>query len=308
MFHAIALEKAAQGTPEWKAARKRGIGGSDAAAAIGVDNYRTPFDLYQEKLDLVPGFDGNWFTQRGTALEPVIRQHYAEKFGREVRIPDSILQHPEHKFMICSLDGFSDDGRIAEFKTATSYRGWGQDGTDQIPHNYLVQVQHNLAVTGAQVADLGVSIAGGEPRYFTIEADPELQGMIIHAESLFWEKVMSRTEPELMGIEEMRKRYQIQDGSYAVANPLMLEAITKLRQIKGHLSEVEADKEELTENVQRFLLQAGASVLIDETGAPLCTWNESQRNTVDSKKLKAEKPDVYAAYTKTSATRTFLLK
>lgn len=308
MFHAVALEKVAQGTPEWKAARKQGIGGSDAAAAIGVDQYRSPHALWLEKTGQSENFEGNWYTDRGLALEPVIRKHYSEKFGREVRVPEHILQHPEHKFMLCSLDGFSDDGRIAEFKTATHYRGWGVDGTDQIPHNYLVQVQHNLAVTGAQFADVGVSIAGNIPRYFVVEADKELQGMIIHAEQLFWEKVLSRVEPEQMSIEEMRQRYNIKEGTYAVANPMLLECVEKLRQIKSHLKEVEGNEEELKENIQRFLLQQGASTLIDETGVPLCTWNESTRNSVDSKKLKAEKPDVYAAYTKSSVTRTFLLK
>lgn len=308
MFHAIALEKVAQGTPEWRAARKRGIGGSDAAAAIGVDQYRSPHALWLDKTDQGEDFDGNWFTRRGIALEPLIRQDYSDKFGREVKIPEAILRHPKYDFMISSLDGFSDDGRIQEFKTATSYRGWGDPGTDQIPHNYLVQVQHNLAVTGAAVADVGVSIAGGEPRYFTIEADAELQGMIIHAEEMFWEKVKSRTEPEQMSIEEMRKRYNISEGSYAVADPVMLECIESLRKLKSHMAEVKNDEEELKENVQRFLLKQGASVLIDATGAPLCTWNEQSRTTVDSKRLKAERPEIYADFSKTGTTRTFLLK
>ena len=238
----------------------------------------------------------------------MIRQHYSDKFGRAVKIPDAILQHPKYNFMIASIDGFSDDGRIQEFKTASTSRGWGEEGSDQIPHNYLVQVQHNLAVTGAQVADVGVSIAGGEPKYFTIEADAELQGMIIHAEELFWQKVRDRVEPEQMSLEEMRKRYNIKEGTYAVANPDMLACIQELRSIKAQLSDIEANEETLKESVQRYLLCQGASSLIDDTGTPLCTWNEQTRTTVDSKRLKAERPEIYDDFSKTGAVRTFLLK
>ena len=317
MFHAISLANVTQGTDEWKAARKSGIGGSDAASVIGVDDqnsdyFRSPLDVYNEKLGIVADtYEENWFSRRGKALEPELRRDYAEKTGRTVRLPEHILQHPVHKFMICSLDGFTDDGRIQEFKTASHSKGWGTEGTDEIPQKFLVQTQHNLIVTGAEVADVSVSIGGMAPKYYEIPADRELQQLIIDSEENFWSKVMARIEPDPITIEEMKRKFIIHEGLGVNATPNIAQLVIQLREMKHIEKTAGIEIEKTKEMIQKFLLENGAEILIDpSTLLPLITWKQGKgRASFDSKSLQSSMPEVYAQFSKIGApVRTFLIK
>lgn len=300
MLNANILIEVEQGSEAWRAARKQGIGGSDAAAALGLDEYRTPLELYKEKLNLVPEFTGNFFTRRGQAMEPVLREEFKNKTGRESVVVNAILQHPEYKFMLSSLDGYSNDNRLQEYKTASSSRGWGEEGTDQIPQKYLIQVQHNLIVTGYEVADVLVSVAGGEPRLYEIPADKEVQQMIIDGEHDFWQKVTSQTEPDPTSIAELQKKFTISEGVPIAATPELETAVNKLFEGKQLVKEIEAESDSMKETIQKYLLLAGASVLFSADGnRKLCTWNEQKgRTTIDAKALQANFPDVYAQVSK----------
>mgnify|MGYP000710176240 CR=1 FL=1 len=59
--------------------------------------------------------------------------------------------------------------RVVEAKTSRSDRGW--KAPDVIPPYYVPQVQHYLAVTGAEVADVPVLFGGSDYQKFTVERD-----------------------------------------------------------------------------------------------------------------------------------------
>lgn len=177
--------------------RARGIGSSDAAAAIGLNPYFTAVELWQEKRGLAPAFLGNEATKWGKLLEPAVRQEYAEQTGRVVRLPADTLVHPEHEWVVCHPDGITDDRRLYEGKTARFGDGWGEPGTDQIPEHYLVQVQHALMVTLLPVADVAVLIGGQDFRLYEVPADVQLQAAILDAEAEFWQHVTEGTRPPL---------------------------------------------------------------------------------------------------------------
>ena len=163
----------------WLEERRKGIGGSDVAAIMGLSPWKTAYQVYQEKRKEVEDWSGNDLTDWGKRMEPAIRQWYSDKTGRDVRLPDKIMYHPQHPFMLASLDGFTDDGRVVEIKTARNGKEWGEPGTNQIPDYYAVQVHHYMTITGFQVADIPVSIAGGSPSLYVVEADKEISEMII---------------------------------------------------------------------------------------------------------------------------------
>lgn len=174
--------------------RSTGIGGSDAAAALGLNPYRSPVELWREKRGLDTPFAGNEATRWGQLLEPAIRQEYAERTGRVVRLPTETQRHPKAPFALCHPDGITDDRRLYEGKTARYPDGWGEPGTDEVPQHYLIQVQHNLMVMGLDVADLAVLIGGQDFRIYEIPADRELQEAILDGEADFWRHV-ERGEP-----------------------------------------------------------------------------------------------------------------
>lgn len=177
-------------------ARKHGIGGSDAAVALGLSPWKSALELWREKRGEGESTEETEPMRWGTLLEPVIRQEYSNRTGRVVRVPTDTMAHTGHPHMLAHPDGLTDDLRLFEAKTARSAQGWGEPGTDAIPQPYLIQVQHYLFVTGYMVADVAVLIGGSEYRQYEVPADAELQEMITEGEHDFWLRVKSGTPPE----------------------------------------------------------------------------------------------------------------
>jgi putative phage-type endonuclease len=171
--------------------RMLGIGGSDAAAVLGLSERKTALDVFLEKrgqkLD-EPETDDQLF---GRLLEPVVRDEYARRTNRVVEHgPHLKLRHERHPFIIGHPDGLVKSERLGyEGKTARTDRGWGEPGTDQIPQEYLIQVQHYLLITGYVAWDVAVLIGGQGFRIYHVEPDLELHEMIIEAEADFWARV-----------------------------------------------------------------------------------------------------------------------
>src|SRR6266550_2596225 len=193
------LERAVPGlvqrTPEWLAARRTGIGGSDAPAVLGLSPWRTPFEVWAEKTgDLTvderePNEAMNW----GTILERAILNEYSRRSGVET-VEVGLLRHPDLSWMICSPDAVAAD-RIVEIKTTRSSSGWGDQGTDEIRLHYLVQVHHNLIVSGAPLADVAVLIAGSDYRIYHVEPHDALYAQILDQDAAFWASVQALEPP-----------------------------------------------------------------------------------------------------------------
>lgn len=205
------------------AARAGGLGGSDAAAALGLSPWKTALELWHEKRTPVEPAEPSEPMRWGALLEPVIRQEYAERTGRVVRVPTDTLVHPQHAFMRANVDGLTDCRRLFEAKTARTSEGWGEPGTDAIPQHYLLQVQHYLMVTALPVADVAVLIGGSEYRQYEVPADPELQDMLVDGEAQFWRHVETAVPPELdldcpRALAIVRKLYAGTNGKILIAS------------------------------------------------------------------------------------------
>lgn len=215
------------------AARSLGLGGSDAAAALGLSPWKTPLELFREKRGEDAGTIAESEPMRwGSLLEPVIRQEYSSRTGRVVRVPETTLVHPAHAFMIANLDGLTDDGRLLEVKTARSAQDWGEPGTDAIPQHYLLQIQHYLIVTALPIADVAVLIGGSEYRQYEIPADAELQEMLVEGELEFWQRVESGEAPDAdltspRALDIVRKLFPDTNGQRVTAD----EALEQWRRV-----------------------------------------------------------------------------
>lgn len=201
--------------PSWLEARKRGIGGSDAGAAIGANKYRSNVDLWKEKTGAVEHED--------------ISDKPAVKFGKQAEEHLRALfalEHPEimidyhefymylndtYPFIYATLDGelTDENGRrgILEIKTATiqNAAGWNE-WKDGIPQTYYAQVLHQLAATGWSFvivfAYLRTPYSGTKARLIerTIERE-DVEGDIaylVEQEAAFWQAVKSGHQPPLI--------------------------------------------------------------------------------------------------------------
>src|SRR5262245_62641262 len=103
-------------TEEQVAERHTGLGGSDAAPALGLSPFKSALELFLDKRERRDLPDAAAYLRWGHLLEPVIRQEYANVTGRVVRLPPGTVRSAEHPFMLAHFDGVTDDGRVFEAK------------------------------------------------------------------------------------------------------------------------------------------------------------------------------------------------
>ena len=295
---------------QWLEERRKGIGGSDIAAIMGLSPWKTAYQVYQEKRKEVEDWGGNSITDWGKRMEPAIRQWYSDKTGRDVRLPDKIMYHPKHPFMLASLDGFTDDGRVVEIKTARSGKNWGEPETNQIPDYYAVQVHHYMTITGFQVADIPVSIAGSSPSLYIVEADKEISEMIIEACAKFWERVQSGNPPDPVTYADAVARFgSLKTEGAIVADDKEIHAIEGIKSVRAQIKELEEHEEAWK---ARIIIALGeqADTLIDSAGQTLVTYKLANgRKSFDAKAFEKDHPNLYLKYIKTSEPqRRFLVK
>src|SRR3990167_4211011 len=89
----------------WLAERRTGIGGSDVSAILGINKYKTPYQIWQEKRGEVPEFEGNERTKWGVLHEPLILEEYCKESGKKVLVEKKIIKHSEIPFLMGNVDG-----------------------------------------------------------------------------------------------------------------------------------------------------------------------------------------------------------
>jgi putative phage-type endonuclease len=193
-----------QGTPEWLALRRTGIGSSDAPVIAGERG--SVLELWAQKSGLVepetPDEDTARLFEWGHRLEPVVADWYADTTGRQLQRVNQMLRHPEVAYAFASLDRrVVGERRLVEIKTTR----FGWTGGEEVPGAVLAQVQHQLWVTGYEVADVAVLTGGSEPRVHEIPRDDTFIADLAFLEAEFWGWVMSGTRPPVDGSENARR-------------------------------------------------------------------------------------------------------
>lgn len=187
---------------DWLTVRKQGIGSSDAPTACGINPYKSMLELWLDKTGRLSAeevnISGHSPLYWGHKLEPLVAEFYQEKTGNKVRRVNAVLQHPDldKSFMLANLDYSvvgTNEVEILECKTT------GEHGIklwrDGVPLYVICQVQHQLAVTGKQLAHICVLLCGHETRIYQVERDEALIQQLIEAERQFWQYVQTDTPP-----------------------------------------------------------------------------------------------------------------
>lgn len=132
-----------QNTPEWLAMRKGKIGASDAPIIMKVSPWKTPYELWKEKLSLAES-QSNFAMERGTQMEPIARKALEDKLGMPLQA--KIKLHSERSWMMASMDAVSFDERtVAEIKCpGKADHELAMSG--QVPEKYFPQLQHQMEV------------------------------------------------------------------------------------------------------------------------------------------------------------------
>jgi putative phage-type endonuclease len=278
----------------WLKWRKAGIGGSDAAAIMGLDPWKSPLDIYIDKTTDTIDESTNLILERGLALEPLVAERYARETGRKLRRQPGRI-HPEHDFIRCSIDrqiltGKGNPTAQLEIKTANShvFRKFKMDG---IPEKYIVQIQHNLMVWGYDWSGFAVLCPDTwEMIHFDVERDDLLCEAIKAAEIEFWQRVIDRTPPEVdqrasVKVPEVGgelTRIETDEFRNAVA------ALREARQIAAEAGEI---LDSAKAKVQAIMADTGAQVA-QGAGMRFCHTQQAGRRTFNKKALQAAHPEI----------------
>lgn len=184
-----------QGTDEWLEMRKKYLGASDAPAVMKVSPWKTPFQLWEEKVGLEKGSHENAATRYGKEMEEPARQAY-EKYTSQLITPEVIF-HPTKNFMMASLDGLNLNGDvIVEIKNPNEEdHNLAKKG--KIPEKYWPQLQHQLdCLPGAMLHYW--SFRRGEGALVEVERSSSYTKTLVAAEEAFWEQVLGFEAPELL--------------------------------------------------------------------------------------------------------------
>jgi len=292
--------------------RKTGIGGSDAPPILGVSKFKTPLDIFLDKLDnniqeqkLTPAQE--W----GNKLEPVIIQKFMEETGFNCVLANNTFRHPKNNFMLANVDALiPEQNAILECKTTNAYKAkeWSDEGGDNIPDEYLIQCAHYAEVLDVPLVYIAVLIGGNDFRIYNYNRNEKLGNVIIGKEKEFWEKNVIAKEPPLpTNSQDVIKLWQHQvNGSSKIATTEIITHLEDLKIINSQMKALKKIRDEKSLEILNFMQEA--EVLINEVGQPLATWKMQQYNRFNNDLFKVENPNLYRQYTKQSQSRIFRLK
>lgn len=297
---------------QWLEARRKGIGGSDASAIMGQNPWASPLTVYFDKVGIAPEKAESEAMRQGTDCEEVVAKRFEKESGLKVRRCNKMFHHPEYPWMQANIDRqvITGDGSFVglECKTTSPFNQTDFNAGG-IPANYFWQCQHYMAVTGAKEWYLAVMVFSTAFHTFKIPRDETAIAQLIEAERSFWhDNVLLNVAPYPSGIDA---EDQVIDTIYANARYDAAANIDDMRSQLDLLALYEKDAESLDEKIkaikQQLKLRLGACTKAS-TGRWAVTWKDETRTTIDSKRLRAELPETFAMYSKTSVSRPLKIK
>jgi putative phage-type endonuclease len=313
-------------TPTAKEWRPFGLGGSDIGPLLGLSPYKTPLQLWAEKVSLSSNTTKDAIHLRfGQHVEPFIAQEYERQTGLRTVTHAPTIFHPDHGFMYAHVDRLvlAEDENLAaegqrifaqtllECKTASVFNRdeWGDPGSDQVPPGYLVQCVWYMAVTQCKRADLAVLLGNQDFRIYQIHRDMELENLVLdHARQFWFDHVLSKTPPSPVCEEDIRTLYPKEVAGHVVeADHQLLASLKSYKSTQTKIAELTDQSDTLRQDI---LKRMGEAEQITWNNKVLATWKSSKpARRLDSKALTAAHPELAEQFMMQGAiSRRFVVK
>lgn len=293
---------------EWLEYRQVGIGGSDAAAACGLSPWKSQAQLYFEKTSPIEMTEDNERMRQGRDFEDYVAKRFTEVTGKKVRRNNFMMADKDHPFLLADIDReIVGENAILECKTTSPFnKSQWEDG--QIPLQYELQCHHYMMVTGAEKCYIACLIFSTDFFYRVIERDEEVIGMLKEREIDFWENyVEARVIPAPDGSvaydDALKERLK-------GANDEKIALNLKESDFKDYMDRKSLikDLESLNRKYEQEIKVQIGDNLAGENDYLYATWKPAIRKSIDTKRLKNEKPEIFEEYSKESEYRTLRIK
>lgn len=241
----------------------RFIGGTRAAAILGLSEWETPLDAYlamtdQREPETKRDRQRELTFLRGRIAEPGIIRMLEAKYGVEVTRRASDEDHnyhvdPELPYVAAQIDfefhvteeltrefpqipsaliGTVQNGDAKSMEWMVALKRIGEAGTDEIPIEYYCQAMHGLMVTGRQLCLVAVAVGYDPIPYFVFRDDEMIAGMRAREISFYQNHVLPRVPPKPAVLADVYKLLKRKAPTRVEAPEEIAAAIRTLRTLK----------------------------------------------------------------------------
>lgn len=294
----------------WLKQRKKGLGGSDAGTVLGVDQYKSPYTLWAEKSGLLEPEDvqseAAWL---GTKLEDIVAKRFTEETGKEVHRLGYSYKSADKPWMLANIDRkVNGENAALECKTANLFTE-SDYKKDIIPPKYYAQCLHYMYVMDFDRMYLAVAVLQRGFFIYTIEReDPVVQAdmeALIEAEEEFWECVKGGVAPEIDGsasTSDTLNRMNMKGGDLTFLD----ELIDQRDQLKAEADAIGEQIGQVENKIKEEMNVHGYD--FGFTSQCSARWKEQEKTTIDTKKLKAEYPEIAEKCSRVSTSRPLMIR
>lgn len=275
---------------EWLEKRKGSIGGSDAAAILGISRFATPYTVWADKTGRLPPAEDTEAARQGRDLEEYVARRWTEATGRRVGKVNAMLYNQAYPFAHADVDRrVIGENAGLECKTTSSISLKKFRGVE-FPEQYYVQCVHYLAVTGWDRWYLAVLVLGREFLHYTLERDQAEIDALMGAERDFWLLVENDTPPGMDGNEltssALREVYEATDRGDVVD---LQEREILLLEYRRLLA-VRTENERRIRQIKQTLMQDLGGAEEGRCGNFRVGWKPQKRVFLSAEKLRKVYP------------------
>lgn len=300
--------------------RSNFLGGSDAAAVMGLSPWATPVELWGQKTGRTPKETPDAARQRmfdrGHKLEPFIRDMVIDKLrdqGHEVELIRSNERYvdPEYGFLACEIDFelmLNGEHINCDAKSVSGFarKKWGEEDTEDVPIEYAAQFMFGLMVTGRKRCLVAALRSFDDVDiYWTLRDDETISAMRPKLVSFWVDHVLADVPPDPMVFTDIKYLFPKDNGQAIEATGEIATAVRELSRIKGDIKLLEEKEDALQFQIAEYI---SPNTLLTYAGKELCTWKAQDTARIDQKLLKEEQPEIAAQYTTISSTRVLRIK
>lgn len=299
---------------DWLQLRRTSIGGSDVATILGFNKYKSPYQLWLDKTGQIDidASDPSEAAYWGNVFEETVAKEFTKRTGAKVRNDNHMYFHREYDFLSANVDRqVVGENAILECKTASMFLSDKWEG-ENIPDQYIFQVQHYLNVLDKAYAYIAVLVGGQKFQWKRIERDQELIDLIQERLIAFWEvNVNQNVAPPIDGSQAvtdfLKERYATSEAGKEITLASSFdETIALLNEAKAAKKTVEETISLYENQIKLALGEADAEIGITPTN--LIYWKPVTTNRLDTKTLQKEQPDIYEQYLNASQSRRLTIK
>lgn len=270
--------------------RRTFIGGSDAAAILGLSPWATPLGIYRRKRgEVADDFELDpqkvRILRRGKLMEPVVLKMLEAEHGIRI-VKRSSQKKPnryamlDYPFLAAEIDAewkvkpedverWNLDPSLVgtvqniEVKTVHPFAAgkYGEEFTDEIPVEYGAQAMHGLMVTNRRLTLVAVLVGSDNLVVYFVHRDDETIAGMRAKEVEFWNAhVLAGVPPEPQDFSDVVSLFSKKRASQTVATPELEELVRELKALSDAKRTAEEGAEDVKFKIGVAMLGEGSLV------------------------------------------------